>query len=261
MNKLLCDVLFASEKRKAVLLLLGDGAKEMEYLLKCLGTTRQALLPQMKILEEHHLISHYDDTYELTTVGKIIVDDIAPLLDTLATFDTDIEYWGSHQIDFIPSHLLKRMNELQNCEIVSPPLTDLYSFHRTFNVEAKMPDSVYAVTNFLYPDFYSIFTELFENNVTDYFIVSQELFDKIKAEYKNEFQLLIKNKNFKMYVYNKKMNFFFFTFDDTHLLLSLLKRNGEFDGKYLLCTTRDALEWAKELFEYCFKDSTPITEI
>lgn len=76
MKKSLLDVLFMSEKRRRVLLLLQDGTKEMEDILKSLDTTRQALLPQIRILKEHCLIDHYDDTYELTTIGKLIVDDI-----------------------------------------------------------------------------------------------------------------------------------------------------------------------------------------
>ena len=70
MKKTLIDVIFASEKRKAVLLLLKEEPKETQDILKSLDTTRQALLPQMKVLEEHHLVSHYNDTYELTTIGK-----------------------------------------------------------------------------------------------------------------------------------------------------------------------------------------------
>ncbi len=261
MKKNLLDVLFLSEKRKMVLLLLRDGAKETEYLLKSLDTTRQALLPQIKILEEHYLIEHYNDIYELTTVGKLIVKDMVPLLDTLDTFDTDIDYWSKHGIDFIPSDLLKRISELKECEIVSPSLTDMFSFHRSFHVNSKMPDSVYTVTAFLYPESEVLFREMIENNVNSYFIFSQELLDKIITDHREDFTPLLKNENFKMYVYNKDMNIVFFTFDDAHLLMSLLTTNGEFDNKYILCTSKDALEWAKDLFEYYLENSTQITEI
>jgi predicted transcriptional regulator len=261
MKKNLLDVLFLSEKRKMVLLLLRDGARETEYLLKSLDTTRQALLPQIKILEEHYLVDHYDDIYELTTVGKIIVNYMVPLLDTLDTFDTDIDYWSTHEIDFIPSELLKRMGELKDCDIVSPSLTDIFSFHSLFHVNNKMPDSVYTVTAFLYPEFDSLLREMLENNISSYFIFSQELLDKIITEHHTEFETLLKNDNFKMYVYNKDTKVLFFTFDDTHLLMSLLRTNGEVDNKYILCTSREALEWAKDLFEYYLENSTPITKI
>jgi predicted transcriptional regulator len=57
MKKPLLEIVFMSEKRKGVLLLLQDGAKEMEFLLKSLNTTRPALLPQMKIGRMVNLIT------------------------------------------------------------------------------------------------------------------------------------------------------------------------------------------------------------
>jgi predicted transcriptional regulator len=106
MKKPLLDVIFASEKRKNALLLLQEGPRQMKALLTSLGTTRQALLPQMRMLEDHYLISHYEDTYELTTIGKLVVDKMAPLVSTLNVLDNDLDYWGTHNIDFIPAHLL-----------------------------------------------------------------------------------------------------------------------------------------------------------
>jgi predicted transcriptional regulator len=51
------------------LIILQEGPTEMENLLKYLETTRQALLPQTKILEDNYLVTHYNDTYELTIIG------------------------------------------------------------------------------------------------------------------------------------------------------------------------------------------------
>jgi predicted transcriptional regulator len=67
MKKPIIEILLSSEKRKKVLLLLQDGPREMETLLRSLNTTRTALLPQLKILKESHLISQSGDTYESTT--------------------------------------------------------------------------------------------------------------------------------------------------------------------------------------------------
>jgi predicted transcriptional regulator len=118
MKKPLLDVMFASEKRKNVLLLMQDGPKKMEYLLQSLNTSRQALLPQTKILEEHYLIQHEKDTYMLTHVGKLIIDEIAPAIGTVDVLSNDIDYWGTHNFDFIPLHLLSRIRELGLCNSV-----------------------------------------------------------------------------------------------------------------------------------------------
>jgi len=113
MKKPLLDVLFMSEKRKNALLLLNDGPQEMEYLLKSLGTTRQALLPQIRVLEEHHLVTSDKDIYQLTTLGKLITKDMISLLDVVDFLDVNIEYWGTHKLDFMPQHLFERMDELE----------------------------------------------------------------------------------------------------------------------------------------------------
>jgi len=261
MKKPLLDVVFMSEKRKGVLLLLQDGAKKMEFLHCFLNTTRQALLPQIRILEEHYLVAHNRDTYELTTIGKLIVDEMAPLVNTLEVLDVDTDYWGTHELSFIPSPLLNRIDELEKCEVVSPPITELYSFHQSFSLGDKEGSPAYIVTTFLYPNPYSVFTEMLERNITVNYIVSKDLFNKIRDEYFNEFAELIKDNSFNMYVYNKKMNFLFVTFNEAHLLISMLKQNGEFDHRFVLSTNTKAIEWAKELFDYYLKDSTPITEM
>ncbi|WP_319507583.1 winged helix-turn-helix domain-containing protein [uncultured Methanolobus sp.] len=261
MKKTLLDVVFRSNKRKNVLLLLQNEPRGMEFLLESLGTTRQALLPQLRILENHHLISHYDDTYKLTTIGKLLVDEMVPLLGTTDVFDEGINYWGTRNLHFIPPYLLEKIGELKNCEIINPPITELFSIHQSLNPEYKVSSTVYIVTTILYPGFDSIFREMLESNVTTFYIVSQELLNKIKAEYRAEFANLIKNESFKMYVYNKEMKFLYFTFDSVHSLISMLKRNGEFDNKFILCKGQSAVDWTNELYEYYLENSVPVTEL
>jgi len=261
MKKALLDVLYASDKRMRVLLLLKEGTKETQEILKFLDTTRQALLPQMKILEEHHLVSHYNDTYELTTIGKLIVDKMVPLLYKTEVFDNEIDYWGSRNLDFIPPHLLKKINQLRNCEIINPSFTELFNVHKSINPNYEVSPSVYVVTNMLYPNFDSIVTEMLENNVDFYYIVSQELLNLVRTEYQEEFAKFIKYKSFNMYVYSKDMKFLYFTFDSAHSLICMLKNNGEFDNRFMLCRGQSAVNWVKELFDHYLKDSTPITEI
>lgn len=261
MKKKLLDVIFRSDKRKNVLLLLQNEPQKMETLLKSLKTTRQALLPQMRILENHHLIFHYEDTYELTIIGKLLVDEMVPLLKTIEVFDKDIDYWGNHNIDFIPLHLLKRISQIRNYEIINPSLADMYTVHEKFNDNSSPKKSVNVVTAFLYPNYYQIISEKIEKKVDFYFIVSKDLLDKIRTHHYADFKKLIESEHFNFYVYSKKMEFSSFTFDDYHILISLLTKKGEFDNKYILCSSKDSVQWGKELFEHCLKDSVLITDL
>ncbi len=148
MKKQLIDVIFNSKKRKETLLMLQDGSQEMDYLLKSLDTTRQALLPQLKILEDHHLVFHHYDIYELTTIGKLIVDEMKPLIDTTEVLDIDIDYWGTRNFSFIPPHLLKRINELGTCEIITPPISETHEVLQKFHSASKNSISLCGITTF-----------------------------------------------------------------------------------------------------------------
>jgi predicted transcriptional regulator len=260
MKKPLIDVLFMSDKRKNALLLLRDGPKEMEDILQSLSTTRQALLPQMKILEDHYLIKHSHDAYELTTLGKLTVDKMAHLINTVETLDKDIDYWGTHDLNFIPPHLLQRIDELRECGVIKPSITDLYEIDKEFHEASKGSESHFVITTYIHPEFYRLVYEMMDNNVQMYFVFPPDLFDKLQPARYAELIEISKSEFVNIFVYPKKIDFLFFAFNDTHSMLSLLTNNGEFDGRYLLCRCKKSLEWEKELFEYYLKDSTPITE-
>ena len=261
MKKPLLDVVFASEKRKGVLLLLRDRAMEMESLFSALNTTRQALLPQIRILEGHYLVSHHKDTYELTTSGKLIVDEMEPLLSTVDVLDFNTSFWGERDLEFIPPSLLKRIYELGECKIIKPNIAEAYNILEDFHEYSKKSESTFAVTNFLYPDYQILFSELILNGVNTYFIASKDLLETIRTQHYCYFKMLMENKLFHLFVYPEKIHVLGFALNDRYTLLSILNTSGEFDNKHVLCSSTSALEWGKELFDHYLKDSTPITGI
>jgi predicted transcriptional regulator len=261
MKKSLLDVIFMSEKRKGVLLLLQKGAQEMEDLLVSLKTTRQALLPQIRVLEDHYLVAHYKDVYELTTIGKLIVDEMKPLVDTITVLDSDINYWGSHNLDFIPSHLLERIGELGKYEIVNPSLTEINALNQKIIERSLISKAQYSIGIFYHPDFPKLITGMIQNNVHVHFITNSEVLERIKNSNHADFDEFIQSNLFHLYVYPRKINFLALVYNDYNIFMRLLNRNGETDASHIIGSSKKALEWVKELFEYYLKDSIPITEI
>ncbi|WP_340820746.1 winged helix-turn-helix domain-containing protein [Methanolobus sp. WCC4] len=261
MKKELNDVLFASEKRKNVLLSLQNGPQEMDHLLKSLETTRQALLPQIKILEEHHLVDHKNDIYKLTTIGKLIVEKMVTLVNTVETFDTDIDYWGTHYLDFIPQHLLSRISEIGKTTVISIPPVEQYDTKKLYHEKSKESSFNCSVTTLLYPNYHDIFTYLIENDIKTNVIVSESLLEKICSDYRVNFESYIKTDVVNIYVYKKKMGFLFFTYDDFFVTLYLLRKNEELDSKFIRSGNENALKWAEELFDYYLENSVPVTEL
>lgn len=274
-KKALIDVIFASDKRKNVLLLLQDGPKEMAILLQSLETTRQSLLPQIRILEDHHLISQQDDSYELTRIGEVVVKEMNPLLDIIDIYDNDIEYWGNHKLDFIPLHLLERINELGKCSIINPSLQEIYDIpseiyaavqgtDETVNKlnEAPLISKYYCgLTTFLYPNTDTILFEMLESDIDVNLIISKNLLDRIRTDFHTSFTELLGNPLFHFYILTKETSFLSSAYTNHCFLMRLLDNKGEYDNKYILCSSPEAIQWGKELFEYYLKYSEPVTEL
>lgn len=261
MRKTLVDVLFMSEKRKNVLLLLQEGPKETQSILNKLRTTRTALLPQMRVLEESFLVTHYDDIYALTKIGELIVNEMRSLLDTVDVLDVDIEYWGTHKLDFVPPHLLARINELGRCRMISPSITEIFEVNNEFHETSKRSRSLFRITTFLYPNYPMLFSELISSNVEMNLIITDELLDKIRTDNDPGLREMSKTGLIKISIYPDEMGFLSFAYNDYQLLMNPMKTDGEFDKKHILTDNPGALEWGKELYGHYLKDAVPVSEI
>lgn len=262
-RKSLLDVIFASEKRKSVLLLLKGGSKEMETILQSLNTSRASLLPQIRILENNHLVEKKGrGDYELTVVGNMIVDKIVPLLDIIEVLDNNIDYWGQHDLDFIPPHLLKRLHELEPCTVMTNiPSTDVWEPSKEVVEKAKESKFQTSVTTFLFPNFPSLLADFNKKGVNMWLVVSDELLTKIKQEINDDFRHLLNSELNRVFLYSKKMGFMSFGYNEFYFMMRLLTKNGDYDQKYLMSSSPSALAWAKDLFEYYLEQSVRVTDL
>ncbi|MDW7733304.1 MAG: winged helix-turn-helix domain-containing protein [Methanolobus sp.] len=262
MKKPLLDIVFFSEKRKNTLLLLKDGAREMETILRSLNTTRQALLPQIKIMEDSNLVIHKGrDAYELTILGKMLVDRMNPLLDTLTVLDKDVNFWGEHNLSFIPPHLFKRLRELTPCNVITNiPSTGIYEPDESIVEKARNSKVQTSVTTFLYPNFASILADFNERGVKMRLIVSEELLSKIEHEM-DEVRGLLNNEFHEVFVYLGEMGFMSFGTNDFCFMMRMLTKVGNYDQTYVTACNPSAIQWGKELFEHYLKQSTKVNDL
>jgi predicted transcriptional regulator len=261
LKKPIVEVLLSSEKRKNVLLLLLDGPKEMETILKSLKTNRTALLPQIKILIESHLISKYGDTYKLTTIGKLIVEKTIVFLRTANMFGENSDYLGTHFIDFIPTYLLKKLPQLGSCNIIDISVGDFFDMETEFLEKAVTSKYWLQITSTLHPMFHEFYIEMINQGTDVSVIITPEIYEKVKNDYYDDFKELIDIKLISLYLYPKSLDFASFILADQCINFRLFTQEGEYDNKKLLLCSPNASEWGKELFEYYRQQSTPIIEI
>lgn len=261
MKKPLVDILLSSEKRKNVLLLLKDGTKDMDFLLESLDTPRTSLLPQMKKLLENHLVEKSDDSYELTTIGEIIVEEMEVFLYTVKAFDDARDYLGTHNIDFIPRILLQKLPWIGTCEIEEAPIVEFYDVDKEFfNIPMKSK-YWFHITSTLHPSFHNFYAKM-TDYVTDVsVIITEKVFQKMKADYYYELKDLIDLDLISFYIYPDDLEFQSFILADNCINFKLLTKKGYLDNKKIIYCSPEAILWGKQFFEHYKQMSTPLLDV
>jgi len=89
MRSSLITVLLSSEKRTNLLLLLKEKPRTIEEINSELGTNSVVILPQLKKLKENGLVIHEDKVYELSLLGRVIVQKMESLVTAFRQLEND----------------------------------------------------------------------------------------------------------------------------------------------------------------------------
>ncbi|WP_406659981.1 winged helix-turn-helix domain-containing protein [Methanolobus sp. ZRKC3] len=259
-KKSILDVIFMSEKRKNLLLLLGEGPHEMNTILKELKVSRQSLLPQIKILHENRLIYKKRDVYSLTRIGKLIVSEMVPLTNTLKVLEDNYEYWTTHDFSVIPEEMFTRLKELGHCDMVEPDLDDMFELNQLSVDRMLNSKYVLAVTAYLHPSHPSIFSRFLEQGKEVVIIMSEQSFKKLRADYHDEVEKFIKGELTNIYIYCDELKLASFVTTDNFMLLCLFNNEGRYDHRDLIFCSENAIHWGKDLFEHFKENSRLVTE-
>ncbi|WP_321420817.1 winged helix-turn-helix domain-containing protein [uncultured Methanomethylovorans sp.] len=261
MKDALLDVLFNSEKRMNIILLLRDGPQEMDFILSCLSTSRQALLPQMKILKNQKLLYQLDDVYGLTSIGKLIADKMKPLLDLINTVDENSHYLKTHKIDGIPEPFLRRLHEIKDFIVFEPSHINSHELNMNHFEEAIKSKAVYFIATYMHLGGLSVLEQLVQKGTYASLIFTEEYFQKIIKENYDLCKYYLTCDNVKIYTSKNEITISSLTVVDTGFQLRLLYKDGEFSNKQMLCYNPKARKWGKDLYGYYLKDAELITKI
>jgi len=92
-QKNLNQLLFESEMTMNSLLFLKDSPRTLEQFIAYLNVTEKAVLSHLVELQDYYLINkNGDNTYNLSTIGNLIVDKMIPLLHIIDEIE---EIWKS----------------------------------------------------------------------------------------------------------------------------------------------------------------------
>ncbi|MFA5332223.1 MAG: winged helix-turn-helix domain-containing protein [Methanoregula sp.] len=259
MNDLL-QVVYASDKRRNLLIYLRDGPKEWDEIKHVLKVTSTGMLPQVKILEEAHLIEKNGKVYALTALGRIISENLAPFLDTLDTLERYTKFWQEHDIGILPIELLLDIRQLGDYQILEIPDADLFNVN-PFLDNLSHAKFLQGISHTLHPRFPQYFLNLAQHCPDTSLILTPSVFSLVVKNYRPLLLKYLAQENAEMYVNDKDVRFSC-AVSDSYFSLSLFYNTGNFDSKNdIISRSPSAILWGKRLFAHYKKNAKKVEQI
>jgi predicted transcriptional regulator len=248
----LLDLILFSEKRKAFLLLLKEGPKNIEEILEKIQVPRTALLPQIKKLKEENLVLHEDGFYKLSIIGEIIVEKMQPLVETLQIFEKNENFWIDRRLCPIPPSLMKRINELGTYHIIEPDLSHTFDLNAEFVNYLFASSSIHIFFSYFHPQFPDLFLRLASKGIEISLVLSEAVCLRFQEDFQAEGEEFLKMENTKLFILERKEIEIpaVVASTDKVMVLGLFNENGRFDRQYIVSSNQRAIKWGEDLFEY-----------
>ena len=221
----------------------------MEEIKTLLEVSPTAFLPQIKRLTDSDIVIQKNSSYELTDMGEQVFKKVQSLVNVLTLLERD-NYWIEHDLSGIPQYLLDRIGDLKDCKLVEAdpsqifePRTELLNFFSSSRF-------LMVFSSFYRPEFLPLYTKLgrLESEVT--LIFTESVLEKFLYNYEKKIRKLSTMKNTELFVYNDEVKLAELMVSDRGMMISLFDSNGRFYHNYMSCSEPEAVNWAKELFEF-----------
>lgn len=245
----LIDVVFRSQKRRDLLLLLGEEPRTMEEIKTLLDVSPTAILPQIKRLTDSDLVIQKNGSYELTDMGDQVFKRVKSLVNVLILLERN-NYWIEHDLSGIPPYLLNKIGDLKDCKLVEPdpsqifePSTELLEFFSSSRY-------LMVFSSFYRPEFLPLYTRLARLGSDVTLIFTDSVLEKIMQNYEKKIRKFTTLQNTELFVCNDGVKLAELMVSDRGMMVSLFDSNGRFYYDYMSCSEPEAINWAKELFEF-----------
>jgi len=260
MSSSLCDTIWLSEKRKNLLLLLMEGPRDIDQIKTSLNVNSKAMMPQIKILKKQELILQEGDIYELSEIGKLVVGNMLPLLNTLGVLEENKEYWASRDTSSIPHDLFMHLGELGECMVIEPDLNHLFDLPREFTENLSKSRCILSSLSYYHPLYPSLYAKLARSEAEVELVLTESVFERLKNEFPDELSSLLESENTTVVVCEESLNIPTIAVTDRFMYLCLFDRQGKYDHRKVMSFDASALRWGRELFMYYKKSARKVPD-
>jgi len=257
----LTELIFRSEKRRNLLIFLKDKPRSIDEIQEHLSVDSVSILPQLKKLKDRKLVIQKDHTYELSIMGKAIVNKMPPLLDTLEVLEDNFDYWSRRSFEGIPEVLRSRIWELKNCKLIRPDLSHMFELDPQFVENLLLSRQVLGFSSYFHPSFISLYLEIAKNEAEISLMLTEPVLKRFKADYSEDLRTLVEFEHVNLSLFPKNPKFAGFTVTDRFFLLTILPQIKFFEHESLFSSEPQALKWGTDLFSHLQKEAVQVKEI
>lgn len=250
MDRMLIDLLFMSQKRRGLLLLLKDGGRTIEEIVDILNVTSTGMLPQIKKLKEEFLIIQHDREYRLTPLAEILVEKMKPLLDTLEVIEEHKHFWDNRDLSDLSPAFLERLNELKPYSLVKPDPDKLFETSSIFLKNIEKSKNILFLSSIFHPALQEIFLKNEDKNIKVTIIITKRIHERLKNDFEEELKLYLARKNRQFFVCADEMKIAMLTKTERFIMVDFLTWKGDYDRESIMAFEPASLKWAEELILY-----------
>jgi len=261
MDSSLIDLVFRSDKRKNLLILLDSGSKNIDEIRNALDVTSTSILPQIKKLIDNDLIVQEDKMYKLTVLGEFIIKKIKPLISALEVVEKNNSYWTGHDLNAVPRYLLERISELGDWVFIEPDLNHIYEPSQEIIDSMGNAKQVSTFASYFNPAYLPLYLELGRKDAELSLNFNQSVWDHLSNEHSNMINELMDMDNVSLYVSKDGIKLTEVTVTDRTMMLGLFDKKGKFDQQFVMSSESSALLWGQELFDYFKRLSRQVNKI
>lgn len=257
----LTELVFRSEKRRNLLLFLKDRPRYIDEIQDHLCVDPVSILPQLKKLKDRKLVIQKDHTYELSIMGKAIVDKMPPLLDTLEVLEDNFDYWSRRNLEGIPQVLRRRIGELKNCKLIRPDLSHMFELNPEFVENFLRSRQVLGFSSYFHPSLISLYLELAKKETEISLMLTGPVLQRFKTDYRDDLQTLIEFEHVNLSLFPKDPKLAGFTVTNRFFLLTILPEIKFFETESLFSFDPEAFKWGTDLFSHLQKEAVRVKVI
>ena len=254
--------IFRSRLETQILLSLGEENKTLLQLREITGSTSQAVIPKIRVLESNQLVEENGHNYRLTLIGKILTSRIEECILTFGVYWKFKDFWTKHHLTGIPKPLLDDLGDLIGSEIIRDTTEDLHHVLSSYFRYLRESRQVFVVSSMTSPELIDAVIERLVQGIPVEVVITRDVFEKLDKEpYIEKCSEMMQFSNLKLMVTDEYVRVGT-TVTEKFLSFGLYKKDGMlFDlTEEIFGFDNKSLDWGKRFFQY-FKDRSVIVEI